>query len=585
MTKRLSRTLVSAIGLAVGVGLVMGIVGVSNGLNNAEGKDLSPLSSVGTDIIVTRTVDAVTSISPSSSTTTSAPSQFFRARGQLSQLNSTDQQALLQSNSSVLTDLSKLGPAGTNFTYDFFAPGTLITFPSQATSVVQGIKDVTSAVPALSMQAIHESGTVPKVVDTFQTGSQSLNVTTAPPPMTQAQRIAMRACLQNEGVGFRSGFQSQGNSGSNSGTSPTSPGGGTPTDTGPRSGGSGLSQAFLNCMPASYQQYETQVVIPSQTITRVLNPPSTNTSTNTYTVAGIDVSSPSSGIITTSQLTSGHWFDSNPKNEILVDSAYASSNHISLNQSLTIDKETFKVIGLVNPTLTGNTADIYFDLSTIQSLASNSGRINEILVKVANANEVNQVASAIKQQLPGAQVLTSASLADQVSGSLQNAKVLATNLGTVVAIIVLLAAFLIALLLTLSNITKRYREIGTLRAIGWRRKTILSQILLETIGIGVIGAALGVLLGFVATDIISALLPPLTSTTSGLAVGASSAGTMFHQTTSATSSTSVKLSPSIGVSTVIFGIAAAIVGSLIAGIFGGIRAARLQPAQAFRDIG
>ena len=55
------------------VGLVMGIVGVSDGLTQAQNKVLSPLSSVGTDIIVTRTVGATTTSGSSSTTTTTAP--------------------------------------------------------------------------------------------------------------------------------------------------------------------------------------------------------------------------------------------------------------------------------------------------------------------------------------------------------------------------------------------------------------------------------------------------------------------------------------------------------------------------------
>src|ERR1700722_13017039 len=73
LRRRWSRTVVTAIGLAAGVGLVMGIVGVSDGLTQAQNKILSPLSSVGTDIIVTRTVDATTTSSASTTTTTTAP--------------------------------------------------------------------------------------------------------------------------------------------------------------------------------------------------------------------------------------------------------------------------------------------------------------------------------------------------------------------------------------------------------------------------------------------------------------------------------------------------------------------------------
>src|SRR5450432_1836034 len=74
LRRRWSRTVVTAIGLAAGVGLVMGIVGVSDGLTQAQNKVLSPLSSVGTDIIVTRTVAATsTSTSGATTTTTTAP--------------------------------------------------------------------------------------------------------------------------------------------------------------------------------------------------------------------------------------------------------------------------------------------------------------------------------------------------------------------------------------------------------------------------------------------------------------------------------------------------------------------------------
>src|ERR1700681_4745946 len=134
LRRRWSRTVVTAIGLAAGVGLVMGIVGVSDGLTQAQNKVLSPLSSVGTDIIVTRTVAATPAGTGATTTTTTQPAAggfgggggggagggFFgagagRGRGGTSgiaSLNASDQAALLNANSSVFTDLSKLGPAG-----------------------------------------------------------------------------------------------------------------------------------------------------------------------------------------------------------------------------------------------------------------------------------------------------------------------------------------------------------------------------------------------------------------------------------------------------------------------------------------
>ena len=157
--------------------------------------------------------------------------------------------------------------------------------------------------------------------------------------------------------------------------------------------------------------------MPEQTITRVLNPPTTNTETKSYTVAGVDPNNSSSGLITKAQLVSGTWFTSSPADEILVSTAYASTNSIKLGQTLTIDKTNYKVVGLVNPTLTGDVSDIYFDLATLQSNSSQKARINEVLVKVSKSADVNTVAAAIKKELPGATVLTSKQLAGQVTAA------------------------------------------------------------------------------------------------------------------------------------------------------------------------
>ena len=69
LRRRWGRTLVTALGLAAGVGLVMGIIGVSQGLSDAQNRVLSPLGSVGTDIIVTRTVAPTTSQTTTTTTT------------------------------------------------------------------------------------------------------------------------------------------------------------------------------------------------------------------------------------------------------------------------------------------------------------------------------------------------------------------------------------------------------------------------------------------------------------------------------------------------------------------------------------
>ncbi len=593
LRRRWGRTVVTALGLAAGVGLVMGIIGVSAGLSAAQNQALSPLSSVGTDIIVTRTVGATTTAAATPSPSPGATQGgggggggFFGpgaggagggggggggaglggASSTISQLNTADQAALLNANSSVLTDLAKLGPAGTAFVHDFFVPGTLITFPQVAVQDVASVPGVESAVPGLSLQAIHESGTVPQITDTVTTGGQTITSVEKPAPLTAAEQKSVSACIQAAG-----GF--------------TRPSPGATPNPGGGGGGRGFGAAFTKCLPARFQQYEAKVVVPTQTITRILNPPTTNTQTKTYTAAAVDPTNTTTGLITSAQVVSGSWFSSTPADEILVNTAYASSNSIKAGQTMTINGTVYTVQGLVAPTLTGDVSDLYFDLTTLQSLSTNSSRVNEVLVKVSKASDVDAVAAAIKAKLPGAQVLTAKSLANQVTGSLANAQTIAANLGGAMAVIILLAAFLIAALLTTSSVSKRVREIGTLRAIGWRKGRVVRQIMAETIGIGIVGAVIGVLAGLGVAEAVNLFGPTLTSTTSGLSVGASTASTLFHQTTTASTSQSLHLQAVITITTVLLGVGFALLGGLVAGALGGWRAARLSPAIALRDLG
>src|SRR3954466_3999538 len=69
LRRRAGRTILTALGLAAGVGLVIGIIGVSQGLDDAQANVLAPLKKVGTDVLVTRVAGATTAANGSDSTT------------------------------------------------------------------------------------------------------------------------------------------------------------------------------------------------------------------------------------------------------------------------------------------------------------------------------------------------------------------------------------------------------------------------------------------------------------------------------------------------------------------------------------
>ena len=183
----------------------------------------------------------------------------------------------------------------------------------------------------------------------------------------------------------------------------------------------------------------------------------------------------------------------------------------------------FDVVGIVTEPPGATPADVYVPLQQAQSLSGSSGKVNTIYVVASDSSAISGVSGEIKQVLPSATVTTSSDLANEVTGSLSSAASLANNLGKWLAIAVLAAAFLLASLLTMSAVSRRAREFGTLKALGWRSRRVVGQVMGEAIACGIAGGVIGVGLGLAGAKLVSTFAPSLTASV-GLTTGSATPG-------------------------------------------------------------
>jgi ABC-type lipoprotein release transport system permease subunit len=223
---------------------------------------------------------------------------------------------------------------------------------------------------------------------------------------------------------------------------------------------------------------------------------------------------------------------------------------------------------------------VYLPLKQLQTLASEKNLANVILVRAKSSSDVGAVQAAIQKALPQAQIASSKQIADKISGSLVDASNLSHNLGLVLSIVAAAAAFLLAALLALSSVGKRVRELGTLKALGWTQRMVVRQIAGESLAQGAIGGLLGIALGVVAALAINAFGPTLTASA---ATGGGSSSLLGLDTVR-TATSSVSLTAPVGVGILAIGFGLALLGGLIAGTAAAMRAARLRPADALRQM-
>ncbi|CAM5582952.1 ABC-type antimicrobial peptide transport system permease subunit OS=Streptomyces griseomycini OX=66895 GN=FHS37_001348 PE=3 SV=1 [Streptomyces griseomycini] len=150
----------------------------------------------------------------------------------------------------------------------------------------------------------------------------------------------------------------------------------------------------------------------------------------------------------------------------------------------------------------------------------------------------------------------------------------------------LVAAFLVAGLLTSSAVSRRVREFGTLKALGWTSGRVTRQVVGEAVVNGLVGGALGIALGLAGAYAVTAASPTLQAQLGGGTggTGGPGGGGAGGPGQQAATTLDVALTAPVSLTTLGLAVGLAVAGGLVAGAFGGRRASRLRPADALRRI-
>jgi putative ABC transport system permease protein len=142
----------------------------------------------------------------------------------------------------------------------------------------------------------------------------------------------------------------------------------------------------------------------------------------------------------------------------------------------------------------------------LAALVEGGGQANLVEVTVAGSAEVEAVADEIRAALPGVEVSSIKQTLEfnaQANSSLSDAGIAATVL------IVLVVVFVVVLTL-LAAVRERQREVGVLRALGFRARDVVSVIFRESLLLSVIAAFVGLGLGLLAAALTPRVLTSLT---------------------------------------------------------------------------
>ena len=317
-----------------------------------------------------------------------------------------------------------------------------------------------------------------------------------------------------------------------------------------------------------------------------------------YTITGISLNSSfiDDYSVLPTNLTAGRNLQAGDSGVLLMSSNLSDYYGVGVGGVMTINGESFSVVGLYEPTSQGRieTRMVCMNITDAQTVTGQIGNVSRFDVYAEDASYVDGIADVIKATYSELSVTTYKdrltqlqNMQDMYNETLKNAESTLSQTQSVAFQeigIAVVASGLIVLFTMLYTVRERTKEIGTLKAIGFSNWNVMSQFLLEGIFMSLLAGVVGVAIGSVAAPTLSSLLLPHvsmfgTQRLAGSFQGPENPAAPASQTaTAAVQTAAATLDPQLAL--LAFGVAVLL--GAVGSLYPAWRAARTSPMEALK---
>ncbi len=161
--------------------------------------------------------------------------------------------------------------------------------------------------------------------------------------------------------------------------------------------------------------------------------------------------------------------------------------------NIKINGEKYKIAGVYKTGSKLQNSGIIMAIGDLRDLlAFPEGKVSFFSISVINPAKINSVAKLLEFKLPEElDVMNTAQFSESLGSVLGDVRLMVFAVAAIAAVV----AGVGIINTMLMSIMERFKEIGALKATGWTNSNVMKMILLESLLIGIIGGAVGVILG------------------------------------------------------------------------------------------
>ncbi len=192
-------------------------------------------------------------------------------------------------------------------------------------------------------------------------------------------------------------------------------------------------------------------------------------------------------------LQEGRWFKPGSYEIVVGNMIYDQFNAIEIGQSVQIGSKLWTIVGVINGGKTGFASEIWADADIVMSEFNRGTTFSSYTFKLNNRDDFE----SLKAKMESEQRLQDLDVKREQDFYLEQSKFMASfisGLGIFITVIFSFGAMIGAMITMYASVANRTVEIGTLRALGFRRRSILTAFLIEAIALSSIGGVIGLIL-------------------------------------------------------------------------------------------
>jgi putative ABC transport system permease protein len=177
--------------------------------------------------------------------------------------------------------------------------------------------------------------------------------------------------------------------------------------------------------------------------------------------------------------------------QVLLGRIMAEALKKKVGDTLELSGSRFRVVGIYESDVSWEELGGVLTLRDAQIMVGRPRKVSIYSIKLNDPTKANEIVEKINREYPDIHAALAGQFAEQMP-DMQNSQ----GMLDIISFIAILVGGVGVLNTMLMAVVERTREIGVLRALGWRRRSILSMIVKEALLLGLLGGFLGIIISF-----------------------------------------------------------------------------------------